>query len=214
MQLLAKDGVYISDFPREIATAPIPAAGRADVMVRCPTADTYTVSDWDGTLLHLDVGGDAVTPGELPDSWTFTLPDYLTSLINEPVKNECSCSTSFQVNCAQNENGQNVNCVNNNPFDASRYIHTVVLGEVVERELNNLNAHPYHQHVYPFQIIDGVGGLTDANDTAYFQQGDWHDVLMIDSLPPRQGGGGGGVTAVTTRYRATQHLGKIMLHVS
>ena len=35
MFLLAKDGIYIRDFPRAISKARIPGGGRADVMVRC-----------------------------------------------------------------------------------------------------------------------------------------------------------------------------------
>jgi FtsP/CotA-like multicopper oxidase with cupredoxin domain len=32
MQLLAKDGIYIRDFPREISEAPVPSGGRADIV--------------------------------------------------------------------------------------------------------------------------------------------------------------------------------------
>lgn len=41
MHLLAKDGIYIQDFPRRIKSAWPDAGGRADVMVRCNTADTF-----------------------------------------------------------------------------------------------------------------------------------------------------------------------------
>ena len=41
MVLLAKDGIYIRDFPRTLtAAAPIPTGGRADLMIRCPAASS------------------------------------------------------------------------------------------------------------------------------------------------------------------------------
>ena len=39
MVLLAKDGIYISDFPRTITTGRIPPGGRADIMIRCNADD-------------------------------------------------------------------------------------------------------------------------------------------------------------------------------
>ena len=44
MQLLAKDGIYLADAPRQISQARVPAGGRADVMVRCSTAGSYRPS--------------------------------------------------------------------------------------------------------------------------------------------------------------------------
>ena len=35
MYLLAKDGIYIRDYPRKLTKALLAAAGRADLMVRC-----------------------------------------------------------------------------------------------------------------------------------------------------------------------------------
>ena len=43
MVLLAKDGIYISDFPRVISGTSIPAGGRADIVVRCGSAGTFDV---------------------------------------------------------------------------------------------------------------------------------------------------------------------------
>jgi len=38
----------------------------------------------------------------------------------------------------------------------------------------NTSWHPYHQHVYPFQLATGI----DDADEPYFRLGDWHDVYM------------------------------------
>jgi len=43
MQLLAKDGVYIYDYPRFISKTSIPGGGRADVMVRCNDTGTFNL---------------------------------------------------------------------------------------------------------------------------------------------------------------------------
>jgi len=45
MKLLAKDGIYIKDFPRRIGKTDIPSGGRADVMIRCSKEGTYDLSD-------------------------------------------------------------------------------------------------------------------------------------------------------------------------
>lgn len=45
MKLLAKDGIYITDFPRHILVANIPSAGRADIMVRCNQVGFYNVTE-------------------------------------------------------------------------------------------------------------------------------------------------------------------------
>ena len=53
MALLAKDGIYIEDFPRWISHVSLPPEGRADVVARCPGSKdglehTVNSHDWPG----------------------------------------------------------------------------------------------------------------------------------------------------------------------
>jgi len=197
MQLLAKDGIYIQDYPRSIDSATIPTGGRADVMVRCSTAGTYEFLDFEEKImLTINVSGSTVSSSDL-DAWAPEYPAYLTDLTSTSSTNGCDCETAFR-RCDDDDDKF---CVNGELFDKSVYIHTVEFGSVVEREIRGMNRHPYHQHVYPFQLVDGVNNLNDADQNTYFQTGDWHDVISIDTN-----------RAVTARYVADVHDGVLMLH--
>jgi FtsP/CotA-like multicopper oxidase with cupredoxin domain len=79
MVLLAKDGLYIRDFPRTITFVPIPTGGRADLMVRCSALGTYPLLDSTGsTIFSVRVQGDAIDSSPLA-SWTPSYPSYLVS---------------------------------------------------------------------------------------------------------------------------------------
>lgn len=193
MQLLAKDGIYIQDYPREITVATIPTGGRADIMVRCSTSGTYSVLDFlEQTALTVEVTGSTVSSTDL-EAWAPDYPDYLSDLTSTSASSGCDCETEFR-RCDDKF------CVNDELFDKSVYVHTVAFGSVVERELRGITAHPYHQHVYPFQLVSGADSVTDADQATYFQTGDWHDVVMMD------------VTSVVVRYVADVHDGVLMLH--
>ena len=171
MALLAKDGIYIQDFPRTITTAPIPTAGRADIMVRCPNAGSFAASDFSGnTILNIQVASSAVSPVDLPTWQPPEIPEYLLDLTQAAVSNGCSCTTRLGGGCTDGA----PNCVNGLGFDPNRFLHTIALGSVIERDIRGINAHPYHQHVYPFQLVDNVDALTGTSGD-YFKLGDWHD---------------------------------------
>jgi FtsP/CotA-like multicopper oxidase with cupredoxin domain len=196
MQLLAKDGIYIQDYPRSITSATIPTGGRADVMVRCSAAGTYEFLDFEEKImLTVSVTGSTLSSSDL-SAWTPDYPAYLTDLTSTSPTNGCDCETAFR-GC----DDEDKTCVNGELFDKSLYIHTVEFGSVVEREIRGIANHPYHQHVYPFQLVDGVDNLSDADENTYFQTGDWHDVISMDTN-----------NAVTGRYVADVHDGVIMLH--
>jgi len=191
MALLAKDGLYIQDFPRFITNAPIPAGGRADIMVRCATSGVFRMKDFEAqTVMYLEVsdtiGANSV---DLP-SWTPTYPDYMLDLRNAQVSSGCSCETSFSDLA-----------VNGEKFEKDSYIHSIAFGSIVERFLINTRNHPYHQHVHPFQIIGNIRRM-DAKDAAYWKTGDWHDVYQS-----RTGEGD-----LKMRFPANVHLGRLMLH--
>lgn len=206
MQLLAKDGIYIRDFPREITEAPVPSGGRADIvsgrpysrfffsavllplpirfrqcqMIRCPDPSTrYTITGLAGGFATVVTTSTVIDSDDL-ESWTPSYPAYLTDLRGATVSSGCSCETEL--------NGRQVNGIS---FPSQEnFLHTSYLGAVVERSLDSRN-HPYHQHVYPFQLI-GSGFSSTYNAV-----GDWQDVVK----------GRGAI-----RFSPTEITGKLMLH--
>jgi len=225
--LLAKDGIYLSDYPRGpmLETGgkplPIPPGGRADFMVRCNIPGTTTRFEALSrrNILILNVVGDnteaiveteeeptvdsaavvqkrsatPLTPWGMADS---DIPNYLQSVLNTPADNGCTCSTSF--------NGyDDTSRVNDRIYrPGNHFMHTTYMGAVVERSLKGMDDHSYHQHVYPYQIID-FPEKEDLKDNDYFKIGDWHDTY----LDKRQKYGD-----VTIRYKTTDIPGKIMVH--
>jgi len=208
--LLAKDGVYITDYPRTIKKAHTPAGGRADIMVRCNKEGTFTARHFPATdenpdtepimtiISRLPAGETEIKIAEGPsDDFTFVRPDYLTDLQAAEVEDACSCGTKFSK-----PGDVPRYAVNGVAFSKNSYIHTMGFGKVVERAISNSAAHPYHQHVYPFQISAGFDN-TNATQTqdGYLKTGDWHDTLMTNF-----------VKAISMKYQVNVHLGKIMMH--
>ena len=174
MQLLAKDSIYISDYPRSVSQLTISTGGRADIMVRCTSAGTFSVNDYGGSaIMTVTVTDNGATATDLT-SFTPTYPGYLTDLTSTSATSGCSCTTTME-GCTTGGGF----CVNGNKFDSSLYMHTIAFGSIVERLLGGINRHPYHHHVYPFQLVAGVDSLPNNNENTYFQTGDWHDVVSL-----------------------------------
>lgn len=80
MQLLAKDGIYIYDFPREITIGRIPPGGRADIMVRCLADEDSVFQIWGK---EMEMGQLIVTDEEVDsddlEAWAPEMP-YRTLL--------------------------------------------------------------------------------------------------------------------------------------
>jgi len=205
MVLLAKDGLYIQDFPRPITLAPIPTGGRADLMVRCTIPGTYSVTTFNdnSATLTIQVSGSALSSSPLP-SWTPDYPPYLENLLSTPVDNDCTCDTKFGECPTVQPGDPFLGCVNDLPFTSKKNIHSIELGKVVERRTNPTR-HSYHQHVYPFQFVkysqvDQSEITQEVKD--YFKFGDWHDVIQMVGLEGN----------VELRFHPREHLGLLMLH--
>lgn len=203
MVLLAKDGIYIQDFPRPINIAPIPAGGRADLMVRCTQAGNYKVTTFGEKTLTIQVSGTVLPSIDLPQ-WTPTYPPYLENLLDTSPTPDCTCNTIFEECTSVGPNDPFLGCVNDVPFSYNEYIHSVQLGEIVHRSINP-DLHSYHQHVYPFQFTR----YTQPNQPTvaqyvldYFKVGDWHDVIQMLGLEGN----------VEVQYHPREHLGLIMIH--
>jgi hypothetical protein len=149
-------------------------------MVRCPDPSTrYTVTGIVGGFATVVTTSTVIDSSDL-ESWTPAYPGYLTDLRGASVDDGCRCETELQ--------GREVNRI---PFPSDgRYLHVSYLGAVVERALDSTQ-HPYHQHVYPFQLIG------NGFSSTYNAVGDWQDVVK----------GRGAI-----RFSPTEFTGKLMLH--
>lgn len=194
MNLLAKDGIYIGDYPRPMNFYPIGTAGRTDIMVRCSEPGDFDITHFDGELL-MSVSSKAPSNGGAIDvssqatsGFPFKNPSYLNDLRNKSPDPGCACETLLEDDM-----------INGMFHDPDLFVHTVALGSVVERIVKGVDSHPYHQHVYPFQLTEFFG-IDDA-DSSYFKVGDYHDSLTVRSSED-----------VKIRYEANYYAGRIMLH--
>lgn len=113
-QLLAKDGVFITDYPRAITGAiPVPPGGRADFMVRCSNVgiakfsalarDTLTVTSQKNGIALVAVRDSSTGVSQndtaVADAQVLGLtawappsyPDYLQSVMQVPPTDGCTC---------------------------------------------------------------------------------------------------------------------------
>jgi len=191
MNLLAKDGIYINDYPRPLSTYPIPVGGRAEIMVRCSTSGIFTVNDYLGGLFKLNVvepsGG--VGPLDPPSAgFEFPKPPYLQDTLGSVPTPGCACETYMDDDK-----------INGLSYDPDIYLHKIPRGAIVERNVTGVDSHPYHQHVYPFQLKEFYG--IDAADAEYFKIGDYHDSVTLRSSE-----------TVKIQYEASTYDGRIAVH--
>ena len=203
MQLLAKDGIYIQDFPRRVKKLPIPPGGRADVMIRCSKVGKTFVKTLSRTSMIINVQEEAsnisANMAALSD-WAPQWPSYLTNLQTATISEGCSCETHMDgygfeqsfVNMQVHKGG-------------NHFLHTSYLGATIERKMKGtINEHSYHQHVYPFQIDSFEEDTLEFPYEPYFKMGDWHDTWM-DKTQAEEG-------EFILRYQTTVFPGKIMVH--
>ena len=137
--LLAKDGIYITDYPREIDNFRIVTGGRADIMVRCNVAGVYQATSYLGDFFEVEVTEPqttAVEPTELTTGFEFPRPAYLNDLRSADPSPGCSCNTHME---------DDVMAVNGLPFNKDLYLHTIAQGSIVERNVTGVDGHPYHR---------------------------------------------------------------------
>ena len=139
MHLLAKDGIYIEDYPRTLVKYPIPVGGRADIMVRCNEPGFQQANSYLGPLFFVNVkepkDDETVEDVELTTDFQFPRSDYLKDLLDVDPDPDCSCPSNF-------ESG---NVINGLKYEPGNFLHTVALGSVVERTIYGTHKHPYHR---------------------------------------------------------------------
>lgn len=203
MHLLAKDGIYIRDYPRSMLDSPrlpIPPGGRADVMIQCTNLGAANFAALSrSNILNLEVVDSNLTSTTEEESsaapaleaWApVEYPDYLQAVLDTPTTEGCDCGTEM-------DGYGDTSRVNGRSYRSGNvYMHTTFLGAIVSRKLMGIREHSYHQHVHPYQL--GTG-LSDKQ-SPYFQMGDWHDTILMDT------------TALTIKYRPVELPGKVIVH--
>jgi len=177
MVLLAKDGIYINDYPRQLKVFPIPPGGRADIMVRCESSGMYDVTHFDEQLLFTVEAID--TEDEIPivvldENFDFRKPSYLKDLTDEMIVQNCICETELDNDA-----------INDKVYNPTNFRHKSPIDTVVERFVKDVSDHPYHQNVHPFQLSSNFLNpdlQVQEADIAYFKPGDYHDSLFVESL--------------------------------
>jgi len=181
--LLAKDGIYIDDFPRWIQHVSLPPGGRAEVVTRCPkgghlvassTSPGAGVASYVGTLFSINATEagpkdflEALEPWSPPNR-----PQYLQNLRGDLTVPDCSCKTPMGL-------GNSTRSIDGHLYHGPKaYLHQWPRDAVVEREISGINKHSFHQHTWPFQLQQ-----TPAGNDPYFKAGDWHDTYqnVLDS---------------------------------
>lgn len=143
--LLAKDGIYINDFPRWISKASLPPGGRAEVVARCPLGDHVVASAAHGNGVAA-YSGDLFTIRSMKPlqnesfvslmAWKpHVRPSYLQDLTGDLTQPDCSCKTPMGL-------GGSTRSVDGHLFKGPKaYLHQWPRDAVVEREISGINKH-------------------------------------------------------------------------
>jgi len=131
----------------------------------------------------------------------------LKSVRDDDTTPGCSCETQF-------DGYGDTSRINGEIYrPGNRFIHTSYLGATIERKLLGMDEHSYHQHVYPFQLIDyPTASIDNESNNDYFKIGDWHDTYLDKNQKRSAASGTNNDGHVTIRYRTTTFPGKIMVH--
>ncbi len=160
--LLARDGVWRTEAPKQLPTNSLDLTGasRADLAVRCSADSNIAVN---GTVVAR-VYADATLPSNLAvgpysngatgTTWSARRPAYLRDLRGV---------TSFE----QRTVSMGARTINGSKFDMNVPTFTIPTGYVQQWNVK-AGAHPFHLHVYHFQMNGACGE---------FEDGEYYDTL-------------------------------------
>jgi FtsP/CotA-like multicopper oxidase with cupredoxin domain len=161
--LLARDGVWRTEAPKPVPTNSLELTGasRADLAIRCSTDSNISVN---GTVVA-QVFADATLPANLAvgpysngatgTTWSAERPAYLRDLRGE---------TLFE----QRTVNMGARTVNGSKFNMDVPTFTIPTGYVQDWTIKGAGAHPFHLHVYHFQMKGACG---------VFEDGEYYDTL-------------------------------------
>lgn len=160
--LLARDGVWRTVAPRPPTSNSVELTGasRADLAVRCSTDSTISVGGTVVATVYADAGASPNTwvgpysEGATGTTWSARRPSYLRDLRSE---------TSVE----QRTVNMGARTINGKKFDMDVPTFTIPTGSVQEWTVK-AGAHPFHLHVYHFQMNGACGA---------FEDGEYYDTL-------------------------------------
>jgi FtsP/CotA-like multicopper oxidase with cupredoxin domain len=170
--LMARDGVWRTEVPKELPTNSIELTGasRADLAVRCTSDSTISVG---GTVVANVVvgasGNTGVGPYDGADPtgdtgkvyWEPSRPDYLRDLRGAP----------GTINAESINMGART--VNGSKFDAAVSTFDISADAIQEWNIKGARNHPFHLHVYHVQMQSTCGA---------FEEGEYYDTLAANCL--------------------------------
>lgn len=159
--LMARDGVWRTQAPKELATneMSITGASRADLAVRCATDSSLTVNGSSVATIRLDgTAGDGTAHPYAADgvsTWSATRPDYLRDLRGVSSVNAETVRLGART-------------VNGSKFDKDVPTMTLSATDVQEWTLKGASNHPFHLHVYHMQTL---------NCGSDYEDGEYYDTI-------------------------------------
>jgi FtsP/CotA-like multicopper oxidase with cupredoxin domain len=160
--LLARDGVWRTEAPKQLPTNSLDLTGasRADLAIRCSADSNISVNGTvvanvfaDGTLPSNPAVG-PYSNGSSGTTWSAQRPAYLRDLRGV---------TSFE----QRTVSMGARTINGSKFDMVVPTFTIPTGNVQQWNIK-AGAHPFHLHVYHFQMNGACGA---------FEDGEYYDTL-------------------------------------
>jgi FtsP/CotA-like multicopper oxidase with cupredoxin domain len=169
--LLARDGVW-----RNVAPLPLPTnsldltgASRADLAVKCSGDSTIAVN---GTVVA-NVHADATLPanltvgpysnGSIGTTWSARRPSYLRDLRGVTTVEQRTVNMGART-------------INGSKFDMNVPTFTIPAGSVQQWTIKGATNHPFHLHVYHFQMKGACGA---------FEDGEYYDTLAAGPCKTR-----------------------------
>eukprot|EP00941_MAST-03F_sp_MAST-3F-sp1_P002348 g2348.t1 len=217
--ILAKDGIYLRDFPRSMDYVKMVSGSRVDVVVRCKEEGNYrliTRNDSSSNscgggygciepgveILSLEVSDEFCANGcanqldtdLLEKSVTPVYPNYLQDLRIATVHQKRDIQLGWSDGC--DINGKR--WTDDEHGDEEGHIFEdeegspIYPGTVVEFDIDSMY-HPLHLHVNPLQVMV----VTEESEADWWREGDWVDVIHAVG---------------TFRWHAADHASPIVAH--
>ncbi len=155
-KLLARDGVWRSNAPKDLPTNTVNLTGasRADLAVRCSANSDIKVGNTRvASIVVAGVSDPAPHPyaADGVSTWSAVRPNYLRDL-----------RSVSRVNTEKVSMGART--VNGSKWDINTPTFTLNADAVQEWSIKGAVNHPFHLHVYHFQALSGCGGDFEAGE--------------------------------------------------
>ncbi|MDH5446397.1 MAG: multicopper oxidase domain-containing protein [Gammaproteobacteria bacterium] len=163
--LMARDGVWRTVVPKALTgnTIGLTGASRADLAIRCSANSTVSIGNV--TVANINVDTTAATDtsvhpydGVEGKTWASVRPPYLRDLRTKPVARLETINMGART-------------INGNKFDINVPLFELATNGVQEWGIQGAQNHPFHLHVYHFQV---------QRDCGDFEAGEYYDTLAAN----------------------------------